>query len=146
LGTFRQSCPQGYHLPSDDEWKSLESFIGMDEDELDINYNRNSGTVGRLLKTDGGLSFDADYVGLLNSAGNRLYPDIKACFWTATQNGDKYSWSRIIDKTKDGIDRLPNSKEFKLSVRCVKAAEAEEAQPEKPKEVRPDKPSRPKTR
>ncbi|MCK5338204.1 MAG: hypothetical protein KAJ50_05310, partial [Bacteroidales bacterium] len=25
-------CPEGYHLPDDDEWKSLEAYIGMDKD------------------------------------------------------------------------------------------------------------------
>ena len=28
-------CSTGWHVPSDDEWKSLESFLGLNETELD---------------------------------------------------------------------------------------------------------------
>ena len=105
----------------------------MDDKDLDQNYNRNSGTVGKFLKMGGGLSFDADYVGLLVAGGQAQFTNTKACFWTASEDGEKYAWSRLIDKNKDGVDRLPNPKNFKLSVRCVKAAEPEKPKPEKPK-------------
>lgn len=31
-----QACPQGWHLPSDNEWKILERYLGMPEEELDL--------------------------------------------------------------------------------------------------------------
>jgi uncharacterized protein (TIGR02145 family) len=134
----RRACPEGYHLPGDDEWKAMESYLGMNDKELDQNYNRNSGTVGKFLKMGGGLSFDADYVGMVNESGGGLFTDTRACFWTSTEDGDKYAWSRLIDKNKDGVDRIPGPKNNKLSVRCVKAAEPEEPKSEDPKDVRPD--------
>ncbi len=134
----RRACPEGYHLPGDDEWKALESYIGMSDKDLDQNYNRNSGTVGKLLRKGGGLSFDAEYTGLVNLSGNGLHTNTKACFWTSSEDGEKYGWSRLIDKNKDGVDRIPNPKDFKLSVRCVKAGEPEEPKPEDAKDVKPD--------
>lgn len=29
-------CPEGWRLPSDDEWKNLELFLGMSEDYIDV--------------------------------------------------------------------------------------------------------------
>jgi len=122
-------CPEGYHLPDDAEWKNLEAYIGMDKDELDQQRNRNSGTIGKFLKIGGGLGFDADFIGMINAKGNSSYMGINAYFWTATENDDNYAWTRIMNKTKDGVDRLAHDKKIKFSVRCVKAAE-----PEKPEE------------
>ena len=126
----RKACPEGYHLPTDDEWKNLESYIGMEDDDLDKNFNRSSGTVGKYLKIDGGLKFDADYVGMISMNGISTYEGSGAYFWTASENGDKYSWVRIIQKEKEGVDRQSLEKRYKLTVRCVKPADPDEAQTE----------------
>ncbi len=118
-------CPEGYHLPDDDEWKSLEAYIGMDKDELDQQRNRNSGTVGKFLKIGGGLGFDADFIGMINAKGNSSYTGLNAYFWTATESDDTYAWTRVMYKSKGGVDRLASDKKTKYSVRCVKAAVAE---------------------
>ena len=34
--TAQTACPEGWHLPSDEEWMELERFLGMEERELDI--------------------------------------------------------------------------------------------------------------
>jgi len=61
-------CPQGWHLPTDDEWKVLEKFLGMPDAPLnDIKYLRSGKSeygatlpeyppVGRYLKADHGWS------------------------------------------------------------------------------------------
>ena len=121
----QKACPEGYHLPSDDEWKELESYIGMDKDNLNEMLNRNSGTVGKFLKIEGGLGFDADFTGLINIKDNCSYMGTHAYFWTATQQDDNFAWIRVMIKTKEGVDRLTFDKRFKFTIRCVKAAEAE---------------------
>jgi len=126
----KQSCPQGYHLPSDDEWKALEAYIGMEDDELDKIYNRNSGTVGKFLRMGGGLSFDADYIGLINPKDNSSYAGARAYFWTASENDGGFGWTRIIEKTKDGVERQAIDKNYKLTVRCVKAADSNDVETE----------------
>ena len=32
----KDACPNGWHIPSDDEWKKLERYIGMSENEIEI--------------------------------------------------------------------------------------------------------------
>ena len=118
-------CPNGYRLPSDEDWKALEIFIGMEQNDLDQRYNRNSGTVGKFLKLGGGLGFDADYAGLVNPNGNDSYIESKIYFWTSSEVNESSSWSRVMEETKDGIDRQIITKSYGLSVRCVKDATEE---------------------
>ena len=121
----QRACPEGYRLPGDEDWKALEIFIGMDKAELDKRYNRNSGTVGKFLKIDGGLGFDADFAGIVNPISDDAYFNTHAYFWTATEHDEINGWARVMEKTKVGIDRQIITKNYGLSVRCVKDAVAE---------------------
>ncbi len=121
----QRACPEGYRLPGDEDWKALETFIGMDKAELDKRYNRNSGTVGKFLKIDGGLGFDADFAGIVNPISDDAYFNTHAYFWTATEHDEINGWARVMEKTKVGIDRQIITKNYGLSVRCVKDAVAE---------------------
>lgn len=129
----KKACPEGWRLPTDEDWKKLEKYIGMDASDLDERYNRNSGTVGKFLKSGGGLGFDAEFAGLRNPNAGDNYFNTQACFWTSTEFDVSNAWSRILDKDKEGIDRKIMPKNFSLSIRCVKDAEKTEA-PEEEKE------------
>lgn len=120
-----RACPEGYRLPTDDDWKALESYIGMDKKDLDQNFNRNSGTVGKFLKVNGGIGFDAELTGMINTRGNASYSGERAYFWTATAFDEATAWNRIMEKSKDGVERQTMTRGFQLSVRCVRDAEKE---------------------
>ena len=121
-----KACPEGYRLPSDDDWKVLETFIGMKKSDLDKRYNRDSGKVGKFLKLGGGKGFDADFAGLINPSGNDSYFSSHAYFWTSTVQNETSGWARVMDDTKDGIDRQIITKTYGLSIRCVKNMTEEE--------------------
>lgn len=121
--TAGKACPAGYRLPTDDDWKALESFLGMDKADLDKKYNRDSGTIGKFLKAGGGLGFDAEFAGVVNPHGNDSYFTTHAYFWTATEYDTSNGWARVMEKTKNGIDRQVITKNYGLTVRCVKDAE-----------------------
>lgn len=38
----KDACPEGWHLPTDEEWKELELFLGMDNNDLDHELMRGS--------------------------------------------------------------------------------------------------------
>ena len=122
------ACPEGYRLASDKDWQSMESYLGMDDEDLEKRYNRESGTIGKYLKPGGGLSFDAEYVGMINPKGNSSYTGIRAFFWTSTEMDENMAWIRLIDKARDGVERQPMAKTHKFSVRCVRDATPEEMQ------------------
>ncbi|MFO7617275.1 MAG: FISUMP domain-containing protein, partial [Bacteroidales bacterium] len=52
-------CPDGWHLPADDEWKSLEKYLGMSTAEADKIHWRFSGNVGTQLKSSLGWPIEA---------------------------------------------------------------------------------------
>ena len=122
----KTACPEGYRLPSDEDWKALEAYIGMSKSDLDQRYNRNSGTVGKFLKSGGGLGFDAEFAGVVNPIGDDSYFETHAYFWTSTEHDEKNGWARVMEKTKQGVDRQIITKTYGLSVRCVKDAEPDE--------------------
>jgi uncharacterized protein (TIGR02145 family) len=124
--TAQQACPEGYRLASDKDWQSLESYLGMDDEDLEKRYNRESGSIGKYLKPAGGLSFDAEYAGMINPKGNSSYTGYRAFFWTSTEMDENMSWTRLIDKNRDGVERQPMTRAHKLSVRCVRDATPEE--------------------
>jgi uncharacterized protein (TIGR02145 family) len=57
-------CPDGWHLPSDEEWKVLERYLGMSESDVNNNSSRESGSVGAKLRTRGRF-LNTDFMGLV---------------------------------------------------------------------------------
>ena len=115
-----KACPQGYQLPGDDDWKALEKMLGMEDKDLDLKYNRNSGKLGKLLKAGGASGFDAEFSGVKNPKGADMYFDSQAYFWTGTQWDESNAWSRVLYEQKEGVDRKVIPKNYGLSVRCIK--------------------------
>jgi len=82
-------CYSGYHVPTDADWQTLESYLGMSAGELGSdNAWRSSGGVGTKLKVGGSSGFNSkqggfygggfQYLGLTDSTGVGGY-------WTSTR-------------------------------------------------------------
>jgi uncharacterized protein (TIGR02145 family) len=50
----KTACPTGWHLPTDEEWKTLEKQLGMSSSDADNAGLRLSGEVGKKLKSKSG--------------------------------------------------------------------------------------------
>jgi len=112
--------PDGWHLPSDNEWKELESWLGMSTGEIDNTGNRGDNE-GTLLKTGGGLGFDALYGGYHNSLFKGYgHKTLEAHFWTSTITQDGKPVIRVISKGVGGISRVETINHDGSSVRYVK--------------------------
>jgi len=125
------ACPRGWHLPTDEEWKALERFAGMDHDVAqEIGY-RKSGDVGFKLKTaaswfesfHGGDEFGFN----IHPGGRKIARDVKfsepgeeAFFWTSSSDAQNISYLRYVTGDEPGIYRSIGSRKNGLSVRCVK--------------------------
>ncbi len=82
----RKAVPEGWRLPTDDDWKKLEKTLGMSDAECDqLNAWRGEG-IGTSLKLNGGSGFDAPMGGCnaYRGGGGHLYINLEqACyFWT----------------------------------------------------------------
>jgi len=125
-------CPAGWYVPSDEDWMTLESFLGMDENELEWFYPEQGfergadEEIGFKLKSvewDGGNS--TGFSALSNGwrwAGVFAYPEYTN-FWTSTQISPEVSWARILREGESGIARQPYYPHFGKSVRCVQESE-----------------------
>jgi uncharacterized protein (TIGR02145 family) len=132
--TAMEVCPEGWHLPSDQEWMELERFLGMEEDALydmdDLFRGQVSGIGGKLKET--GLTYwKAPNEGATNETGFSALPgggkynrylSIKevGCFWTSTKQDSNEAITRIYSSNHGGSGRYTNNLRDGLSVRCVK--------------------------
>lgn len=130
--TAKQVCPEGWHLPSDEEWMELERFLGMPENQLDRTGIRGlDENIGGKLK-DIGNSFwlepnkgAANYCGFAALPGGDSYGRFgdlseSACFWTSSLVENNYAFNRILHFQYGEIFRYEWEKKNGLSIRCVK--------------------------
>jgi uncharacterized protein (TIGR02145 family) len=130
------SCPSGWHLPTDAEWKELEKFLGMNTSDLDATDYRVSGAVGHQLKEAGTNHWISPNDGATNSSGFNALPggmmafnigyagfmDLGRAtyFWTATAYQNNSAWVRFLYSSSPVIDRHQMYGSYGHSVRCVK--------------------------
>ena len=136
----RSSCPAGWHTPSDEEWKTLEKFLGMSQvsaDSMVPTGGRRSGAVGGKLKEAGSAHWRSPNVGATNSSGftalpggfrwtNGTFiptvPGWTGYYWTSTRSAlpIKAGFLRGMYDWGEGIGRYEDTMLYGVSVRCVK--------------------------
>lgn len=126
-------APKGWHIPSDDEWKELEIYLGMNSD--DANKTSWRGThEGEKLKAEGETwnlyknvwgTNESGFTAL--AGGCRLFdgtwgtPGMKqAGFWWSHTTHKQEAWYRHLDYKNANIFRYYGSKKYGFSVRCIK--------------------------
>ncbi len=127
--TAEKACPEGWHLPNDTEWLTLEEEIGLDPQQLLSLGYRESNNAGRLLKSadhwkSGGngydlLGFNAVPAGMAKEDGSRRKATERASFWSSSKNGMAV-WIRQLRYNSNGIVRGMAGPDQSMSVRCVK--------------------------
>lgn len=113
-------CPNEWHLPSEIEWKSLETELGMDQTEVD-KIGWRGPDPGNQLLTEGKSGFEALTAGYRFYTGNFFYFGSIACFWSSTEANYDFAWCRFLTKgTNEGVNRTYFIKRSGFSVRCIK--------------------------
>ena len=126
-------CPPGWHVPSDEEWKTIERNLGMSNSDADASDLRSSGSVGGQLKqvsTSHWLSpnsgatdavfFTALPGGLRFPGGGFGYLGNDAFFWSSSSGDASNGWYRSVTYLSDGVCRSTEPREAGFSVRCIK--------------------------
>ena len=143
----KKLCPAGWHIPSDDEWKSLEIYLGLTRTEADSTGWRGTGQ-GKLLMalfdwaidttgcwSDSLLLYPSDthVRSVTNSTGFTALPggirnsdgtfsDIRnrGNWWSSTKEGSNTAIVRSLKYNSNNIYRLNLDTRLGCSVRCVK--------------------------
>lgn len=128
-------APEGWHIPSDEEWKQLEIAIGMSGTQADLLGWRGSDEAEKLkLKgTEGWVIFQdlwpTNKYGFSAEAGScRLFngklgsPGLQytGFWWTSTSHSSDKAWFRYLDYKKTEVFRSYDYKQSGFSIRCVK--------------------------
>jgi len=116
------ACPEGWKLPSDGDWKTLEKTLGMiDVHANEVGWERGSDE-GTKIKVNGSSGFNAQLAGK-KDPGNGPFGDLSTFgfFWTSSQGTmESKAWRRTISSTEARIFRGDFAKDYGFSVRCVK--------------------------
>ncbi len=127
------ACPSGWHLPSDDEWKQMEMFLGMAQSQADATGWRGTDQGGKLKET--GTShwvspntgatntsgFTALPGGSRGNSGSFYYIGYSGNWWTATESSISDSWFRHLSSNFfANVYRDTSPKNTGYSVRCVR--------------------------
>lgn len=125
----RNVCPNGWHLPTDDEWKILETFLGLDQNDIDYIGLRGTDE-GEQIKSNIGwngngngtnnVGFSAFPGGCRSNGGSYSGFGDDGYWWTATGSSGIQAWSRGLSQNTDQLIRYSSVKTFAFSVRCVK--------------------------
>ena len=123
--TANKVCPDGYHLPTDDEWKELEIELGMTQTEADKYGYR--GTIGYQLKSETGWynngngtnesGFNAFSGGFSN--GYSCSVNSSGYWWSSTLSSSSDVWYRRLFYTDAEVLRSNTNRDYGLSVRCL---------------------------
>lgn len=131
LYTYNQAlnvCPDGWHLPSDEEWIALERFLGMSKTEADFVGSNRGNNEAALLKSTSRWSdlngtndfgFNAFPAGS-NNNGNFQNLGDNARFWSHTSSGANTAYSRVFFHNTQQIARYRDNVNFAYSCRCLK--------------------------
>lgn len=112
-------CPEGWHVPSDEEWEELITAIGG------VNYGyklKEEGTTHWLTSPNPGTN-ETGFTGRGSGIryNNGTFEDLKISgnYWSSTQNGSTATWY-YLRSYYGNISNWQSSLKQGISVRCVK--------------------------
>jgi uncharacterized protein (TIGR02145 family) len=125
-------APEGWHIATDEDWKRMEKYIGMEVGEtegtgwrginegnkLTTKYSVGWPDLGTLYGTDE-FGFHAIPGGVRIFDGRTNISGTMAFWWTKTRDGEN-GWYRYIDINDNRIFRQHIDLRYGMSIRCVK--------------------------
>jgi len=114
-------CPDGWHIPADDEWTELTDFLGGND------------VAGGKMKEEGNSHWSSPNTGATNSSGftglpggyRKFFGDTfsnlgdNGYFWSSTEYSTLGGWYRRLDYDDDEIYINHYYKSYGFSVRCL---------------------------
>jgi len=125
------SAPDGWRLPSDEDWKNLERALGMSD--ADAMGWRGAGVAARLMDKGGvglGFTFGGNIRSILDNSGLYSFEfdsvDEAGYYWTSTINPsydeEPTAYFRKLVNGVGGVERRCTSAESRFSVRWCRNA------------------------
>ncbi len=131
-------CPTGWHVPSDEEWTTMENYLIANGYNYDGTTTGNryakamASATGWTTSTSKGAVGNADYPTYRNKSGFTAVPSgyrgnyalfieigYKSYLWSSTEYSPTIVWTRSIDFNNSGVFHYTNPKYYGYSVRCI---------------------------
>ena len=138
-GNVQGICPSGWHIPTHDEWTTLERAVCTSSTcATDFPYdNTTSGLRGTdeggKLKENGYTHWLSPNTGATNNSGFTALPGgdrnyngtfngvgYDGNWWVSTESSTIYAWYRFVYYIYNNIDRDSIDKTYGFSVRCIR--------------------------
>ena len=126
----RNLCPDGWHVPADADWKTLELFLGMTAKQTEGTVKRSPGKATKIKNASGWINqeqstntseFSAIAAGYRSfSTGEFFNLGLDGCWWTATEDKENSAWLRNVYYYLNDIYRISDNKKLGFSVRCIR--------------------------
>ena len=101
----RVLAPEGYHIPTDEEWTTLIQFVNEEKSKNKLNE----------------LKFNMQYGGFRYDGGNFNGMKESGYWWSKTEYFEtKNGWFRSVDFKSDSITRDMHGFDWGFYVRCIK--------------------------
>lgn len=113
-------CPNGWHVPSDNEWLTLERELGMPEDEVLDVFTCRGDDEGDLLKPEGGKGFDAKFAGSVSMTNEAAGFGEIAHFISSSSPSEFLVYLRRVYNNQSCIYCGDHTLANYYSLRCVK--------------------------
>jgi uncharacterized protein (TIGR02145 family) len=118
----RNVCPAGWHVPTDGEWTVLTNYLGGEN------------VAGGKMKSTGTQYWNPPNTGATNESGFSglpggyrngiggafVYLGSYGFWWSASESGAEFAWSRGLYDTNAGLVRPDGNKRVGFCVRCVR--------------------------
>ena len=116
----KESCPVGWHLPSDDEWTTLINYVGT---TVGKKFKSRSGWHERSGNGTDEYGFSAlpGGLGAADNSDDFIGAGYASSWWSATESNAYDAWARSIIET---VDREDDVKTALFYVRCLQDANA----------------------
>ncbi len=130
-GNVQGICPTGWHIPTDAEWKTMEMYLGMTQEEADNSGLRGTDEGGKM-KEAGTAHWDSPNTGATNSSGFTALPGGYRYsngsfyylggigYWYSSSENGPGAQNRRLSDDSDQVARYNFSKVSGYSVRCLK--------------------------
>lgn len=133
LPAAKTACPNGWHLPSDDEWKQMEMAIGMSQIEADGIAERGTDEGTKLKATSGWYNNgngtdDCGFAALPGGVLSEHFAEFthlgeRGFWWSSTEipsSDASVYWWRILHYNTPTVFRSSHYPQNGVSVRCVR--------------------------
>lgn len=110
-------CPDGSHIPSDNDWKILEMQLGMSRLQSDATGNRGTNQ-GTNLQSGGSSGLNMSLAGVRYTSGS-FDGLLSYVFMLSSSESSTRAWDRILGSGNQFVLRGTDAKTIGYSVRCL---------------------------